>query len=203
MLSVACSQIMPPAGMLRNVSYTKAPSPTYNAHEIPVYIDKGFKAEDQLMLEDAINDWNYALNGTMKLVVKSTTFNMDMNIITEVFHGSGGFLILSVNSKDPAIPPAANPNMIDLAWTDLSNHHVIYVVRDRVALTSDITPIMLHEIGHVLGAQHIPGYGLMNPTFDAQEYKCVDSNAADQIAEYNNIDRQFLNFCYDAQEKVK
>ena len=198
LLCMTCLVPIPPSGMPRHIGYTKVEPPTYVAHEVSVYIDKNFGAEDQLMLDDAINAWNYALNGTLKLVVKSTTFDMDMDVIREVFRGSGGFIIIPVNSKDCAfLPLAASPDMVNLAWADLTNHHDIYVVRDRVGPASNIKPIMLHEIGHILGAQHIQGYGLMNPTFNAQEYACIDENTIHQISEYNHIPVEFLNFCFD------
>jgi hypothetical protein len=72
----------------------------------------------------------------------------------------------------------------------------LYIVRDRLG-DVDITPVTLHELGHLLGAQHTEHY-LMNPTYIKLQYACIDLDTIDRVAERWNLPLNKLNYCkYD------
>ena len=64
---------------------------------IPIWIDADFGEADQLAIDDAIRQWNYALNGFVRLEVRSTRFNMDLDVVKKVMNG-GGWMFLKINS---------------------------------------------------------------------------------------------------------
>jgi hypothetical protein len=55
--------------------------------------------------------------------------------------------------------------------------------------------IILHELGHALGAQHVPGT-LMNEQYIISDSDCPDSTTVAQIAAYNRVDIGMLGWCY-------
>lgn len=59
----------------------------------------------------------------------------------------------------------------------------------------DVTGILLHEIGHALGAQHVPGT-LMNPRWTPGEFTCPDATTVAQVAAWNKVDLGLLQWCW-------
>ncbi len=59
----------------------------------------------------------------------------------------------------------------------------------------DTNGILLHELGHALGAQHVYGT-LMNPTWTKYHFDCPDEATVAQVAAWNRIDLETLSWCY-------
>ena len=59
----------------------------------------------------------------------------------------------------------------------------------------DTAGILLHELGHVLGAQHVYGT-LMNPTWSRYRFDCPDESTVAQVAAWNRVDLETLSWCY-------
>lgn len=59
----------------------------------------------------------------------------------------------------------------------------------------DTTSILLHELGHALGAQHVPGT-LMNPSYQFGVRACPDVVTVAQVAAWNHVDLGLLRWCY-------
>ena len=51
----------------------------------------------------------------------------------------------------------------------------VYVISDRIG-QRDLTGVVMHEFGHVLGAGH-DGAGLMAPVYNAAMGRCIDQDA--------------------------
>ncbi|SRR5260221_366537 len=79
-----------------------------------------------------------------------------------------------------------------LAWassvggTDISMRRGYYEV--------DTTGILLHELGHAFGAQHMAGT-LMNPTWSKVQYACPDAPTVAQVAAWNRVNLSMLCWC--------
>lgn len=157
--------------------------------EITVWVDKSFGEVDRLAIDDSINTWNYVLNGSRKFRVVSWKFNMDISDIDEA-QATGGLLILKISKLDPRVWPG------DLAWVDQIGGRKMFVVRESMPKESDLKLVMLHELGHVLGARHKDGDNLMNPTFDSHKYQCVDAQTVEQVAKAQWIPFEQLNYCF-------
>ncbi len=173
--------------------YTRFPvSATIPNRIIPVYIEASFGNEDLLSINDSIDRWNYALNGyiVMKVVGIHSDFSDDERVQVYARHG---LLIHKTNTSDPAIPKQKIEGNVTIAWTNRINGHEIYLVRDRLG-RDDIFPVMLHEIGHYLGADHSHD-GLMNPQYSMAEYQCIDQPTIKQVSKANGLDSTVLNYC--------
>lgn len=58
----------------------------------------------------------------------------------------------------------------------------------------DVLGVVLHELGHVLGAKHLEGT-LMAPHIDYGRYKCPDAPTVAQVAMANGVDPSTFNWC--------
>ena len=171
---------------------------------INVWIDKDFGEADQLAIDDAIMQWNYALNGYVVLKVVSTKFDMEPEIIRTVLNG-GGWLLLKIREPNPMIDdgPTQNgkPKFYTLAWANQIGGNRVYFIRNRIK-GEWMTGIALHELGHLLGAEHDDVY-LMQPHFNWEDYRCVDYEALKRVAAYQHLPLGRLNYCvYGANNKM-
>lgn len=157
---------------------------------IPIYIDKDFGAGDLLEIDNAIHQWNYALNGYIDLEIVTTKFAMETDIIKSVQAGEG-WLILKISSDSPLIHEKTNERT--LAFCNAVGGYVLFVIRDRIG-NEDMLGVMLHEIGHLLGASHT-SYGLMYWSYNPDTYQCIDLPAVTGVSLYRGIPEGRMNFC--------
>lgn len=68
----------------------------------------------------------------------------------------------------------------------------IFLVRGRYE--RDVEAVVLHELGHALGAQHVPGT-LMNATTNARVPRCPDIVTVAQVAAFNHVELATLAWC--------
>lgn len=172
--------------------YSVAPLKVYK-----VWVDKTFSSEDRASILDAINQWNYSLNGYVLIVVESYDFDMEMDVIRTVMRG-GGWIVLKIESSSPLVgakdgPPVGGKQYYTLAWVNKIGGYKMYMVRDRVC-TECVTGVALHEIGHLLGSEH-DDVLLMQPHYNWAEYRCVDYAAVKRVAAYQHLDVGRLNYC--------
>jgi len=79
-----------------------------------------------------------------------------------------------------------------IAWTSMIGGKEINLV---IGKYENITrQLVLHELGHALGAQHVPGT-LMNPSYSPVKYRCIDATTVAQVAAWNQVDIGILRWC--------
>lgn len=158
---------------------------------IPIWVDKTFGNADKLAIDDAINQWNYTLNGYIVLRVVDYNFDMEVSKIEEQRRKSG-WLILKVDHTNSAIHD--DPGRITLG-TGNSDNGDLYIVRERLK-NEDVFGITLHEMGHLLSdPYHIDEEGLMYGSYSQGRYQCVDYNSMVKIAKFQNLPITKLNYC--------
>src|SRR5579885_1346289 len=96
--------------------YGNAPYSEVALKTIPIYLDKNFGAADLVAIDDAITQWNYALNGYVVLKVVSTQFDMEPETIRSCLSGAC-WMIIKINSTSSFIPDAS-PLTKTLAWAN-------------------------------------------------------------------------------------
>lgn len=164
---------------------------------IPVVVDKTFSTDDQKAIDDSIAAWNYVLNGYLVMKVESWTFDMEIPVLKNII-SRHGLVILKVDHTSSLIPDKKNAPT--LAWANEIGGTKVWVVRDRIG-TEDMFPIMLHELGHILGAEHeedkpeFKGY-LMYPHYSRGTYNCIDGKAMRKVAKFQMLLPDGLNYCY-------
>lgn len=158
---------------------------------IPIYIDYTFGEEDRLKMDEGIQQWNYALNGNIKLTVISWDYH-NKKETNQKIADDDGIIIIYLTSRDIW---KKNYKVTTLAFADQVPGHYIYFIRDRIQKPADMKPILMHEIGHVLGAKHRKRY-LMTETFHSQEWQCVDYETLKQVADVQEFDMKTGNYCH-------
>jgi hypothetical protein len=88
-------------------------------------------------------------------------------------------------------PYAASPTA--LAVTPLLGGSRIQMVKGRYE--GNTYGIVLHEFGHALGAQHIPGT-LMNANYAPHMMRCPDASTVAQVAAWHHMSLELLSWCY-------
>lgn len=79
-----------------------------------------------------------------------------------------------------------------LAWTTRIGGTTIYMLQG--SYEHDTRGILLHELGHALGAQHVEGT-LMNKNWYSHLFECPDVTTVAQIAAWNKVDLDTLSWC--------
>jgi hypothetical protein len=169
--------------------YTTHPALAAQGAIVPIRISEAFTANDRAKIVLAVGEWNYALNGAIRLQVapagsaatppvqppqtwriealkgglspSSAWKNGEMLAVTEPFPGAGGIMI---------------------------------VFTDRVG-TRDLHGIVLHELGHVLGLPHDPHGQLMSIRYSESNEQCIDKPAMEAVAADHKLTLADLNWC--------
>jgi hypothetical protein len=174
--------------------------PAYVIHEthptplyvIPVYIDDNFTIKDKEAIKVAVKNWNESLCGYLVLKISSTEFKLDRRTIN-LAEGGKVYLILKTYSSNPIISSRDHANYIALGLANKVGGNWLWIVRDRLD-DSDIINITMHELGHLLGAEHTPRY-LMSPNYSKIEYQCIDKSAIQQVADKWSLPMSKLSYC--------
>jgi hypothetical protein len=177
-------------------SYTNKTPINQNLYEIPIWIDKSFTETDKIMIQKALENWNYALNGNIRLKIVSEDFDMQISDLIEQ-RTKGGWLIMKVDGKGikrSEFIPDWESGYWSLGFVDMVGGHHLYLVRDRMK-DNQVYGVVLHEMGHLLGARHLKEDGLMSPHYDMRGFGCIDEGTAVQIAKSLRIDFRTMNYC--------
>lgn len=155
-----------------------------------IYIDKDFDIGDRHSINRSIERWNEALGGVIVLEVRTFEFDMNPTILRECDEHCWFFLKIDHNSK---FKPSEKVGEWVLAFCDRISGTKMYVIRDRLSWV-DMEPVVLHEIGHLLGSPHTGNY-LMYPYYDAERFRCIDYDTMNRVSREHNLDMKKLNYC--------
>lgn len=165
---------------------------------IPIWIDKSFGAADQLAIDDAVNAWNYSMNGYVKLVVVDTQFDMEIPKIVQSV-AQGGWLFMKIEHTNPMVPDTTK-GFWTIGFVERVGGHHLYLVRDRLQ-NDDVFGVTLHEIGHLMGSEHV-GKRLMFPHYSRARFQCIDWDTMSAVAGSWDLDVSNLNYCVDKEGAV-
>lgn len=160
---------------------------------IPIWIDKDFGEADKVAIDDAINAWNFALNGYIKLKVVDTHFDMEIPKIVQQVR-ENGWLFMKIKS-DNKLVPTSEKGYWTIGFVERVGGNHLYLVRDRLQ-NQDVFGVTLHEIGHLMGSGHV-GERLMYPHYSQARFRCIDYTTIKTVAGYQKLPVEGLNYCVD------
>ncbi len=175
---------------IHQVSYHYTDRKTYQGPSLDVWvwIDNSFDDVDRASITQAVMTWNRSLNGYITLLPVDKNICQDRPdmprdidwVVTKVDPGSNSLA-------------KATEGQITLGTADFVGGHNIFLARDSMA-TEDVYYVSLHEIGHLLGAEH-KGLRLMFPTYTQDGFHCIDYLTAWQVSGHYNIPVTNMNYC--------
>ena len=160
---------------------------------IPIYVTRDIGEADRVAIQQAIEQWNYALNGNVILEVVSWKYIGEIDEMKQI-HQDHGIIIQTLTGVQAF---QHNKGERTLAFVNDVGGWVIYMIRERIA-NDDVKSVLLHEVGHILGAYHRE-HDLMQPIFDADNYHCIDLETLKQVAERQGFDYRKGNYCFKVQ----
>lgn len=166
---------------------------------IPLYIDQRFTPEQDREIEFAVLEWNYILNGYLKIEIVDWHYILGSPkagiIANQIGKTQQGIVLLALNADDPIVAMYHADGF--LAFVDVVGDaaHTLVMIRDRMG-TRPWHMILMHELGHALGAQHVNTTSLMFPVTDGDlMLNCADKITVAQIATYHHLNIEHLNYC--------
>lgn len=151
-----------------------------------LYVEDSFSATDKAAISAAVGHWNFALNGYVKIEIVSLTYKFGDAI------GADDWTIVKIDHSNEKVKD--KNKWQQLAFADKVGGKHLWIVRDRIK-DGWMVGIILHEIGHLLGAAHGKSDNLMQPHFKENGYVCVDEETLKQVAVHQHIGMKKLNFC--------
>lgn len=178
--------------------YTHHQPADYTDRTINIYIDKSFGEADKIEMQKAVDQWNFALNGYIKINIAEEPFDGSVYMILRA-QRERGWLFMKINKDDPIIPKDSTvspdkPQYFIVAFCDKVGGDKTWFIRDLIGDNSKMYGITLHEMGHLLGANHNGKY-LMSPHYDVNGYKCIDKGTMTQVSNFIGVPLKNLNYC--------
>lgn len=171
--------------------YTDKPSAAaMGVRILSVFVDRDFDAAARERIGLALQQWNHVLNGFVQLRPALLPADRSDRTMAQL-RRSGAWVVLKVDSRHPA----ATQDRSAMAVTMVGRGGgFVFVIVDRFDM-GDLTAVMLHELGHVLGARHDPSGHLMAPVYDRSNGHCIDRGAVAMVASAQRLPLGQLNWC--------
>lgn len=162
--------------------------------KIPIWIDSGFsdKEMDEIML--GVGEWNKSLNGQMVLEVEKERFlglAGGAGLVKKAVISNLGWVMIKVGEEE-AEEMEVSPQV--LAFVTGKDKHFLIVLGERIG-TRSLKEIAMHEMGHLLGADHLEVNGLMYPTNSVHQVNCIDKVSMLQVAGMWDLDSSKMTYC--------
>jgi hypothetical protein len=168
-------------GCASPTQYQWTTTPTAQGDRVRVVrVDDGFSRQEQAQVIEGIGTWNRALNGQLRLVPDTSTFDL-LKAVRE----DGTILTLKVLPEYDWVSTRA------CGWASDPGvgARMVYVVVGRAGCPS-IRDTVIHELGHALNARH--GTGVMS---EPPEGDCPTRETMEQVSRSQGLAADGLNYC--------
>lgn len=172
--------------------------PMVEPRVVKVFVDSTFGVDEVDQIEDALERWNYTLNGVITFQLESRSLMMEQSLLGQIVE-RGDYIVFSITSAQSTVSDTISykdgkeVRSRTLAYCDKIGGHYVYLLMDRLSL-SNMRWVMMHEIGHLLGVEH-QADGLMYRYYRGNNYRCVDYRTLEQVARAQKINLSQLRGC--------
>ena len=176
---------------LAPADYTDHPARAATGRILNLYVDHDFDPRERDRIVSALRQWNHVLNGMIRLEAKLLPQDVSVADLQRLKR-SGGWLVLRVDSRHRIAHSGEGRDALAVTVGG-SRGGVVYVISDRLG-GRDLSGVMMHEFGHVLGAGH-GQHGLMAPVYSLDGARCIDYAAAGLVAQAQRLPLAGMNWC--------
>jgi hypothetical protein len=166
--------------------YTSHRSAAAKPEIVRIAINEQLNMYERAKILRAVNEWNYVLNGFVRFDIDPAADKGQMWVIVPMLGGRPppvqGTIFGHALAATQSAPPIGG---------------VVTVYVDRVR-GYDLTSVMRHELGHVLGLGHDPNGRLMSSRYTMSRQQCIDRAAAEAVAANRTLPPAELNWCEEA-----
>jgi hypothetical protein len=170
--------------------YTNRATPASTGKILDLYVDRDFNEGERQHIVSAMRQWNYVLNGFVQFRARMLPDEPTPMLLAQI-RRSGGWVVARVDSRHGVAQQGEGRQA--LAVTTGGRGGFVYVISDRLG-NRDLTGVVMHEFGHVLGAGH-DGGGLMAPVYNVAMARCIDYDAVALVARAQRLSVNQLNWC--------
>jgi hypothetical protein len=170
--------------------YTNRATPASTGRVFDLYVDRDFDERERQHIVSAMRQWNYVLNGLVQFRARMLPDEPTPMSLAQI-RRSGGWVVARVDSRHGVAQQGEGKQA--LAVTTGGRGGFVYVISDRIG-NRDLTGVVMHEFGHVLGAGH-DGYGLMAPVYNVAMARCIDYDAVALVARAQHLAMNQLTWC--------
>ncbi len=157
---------------------------------VRIAIDQRFDPSDRAKIQRAVSEWNQVLNGFARLQVAAVIDDgrpaEDQAPIWKVVPAHDD------NAKSDVGALFSRALAVTYPLRRVGGMVIVYV--DRLG-KRDLTDVMRHELGHVLGLDHELDGRLMSSKYTAYNQECIDQAAVEAIAANRMLPEAQLNWC--------
>lgn len=176
--------------------YTAHPTRVSTGRSIALYVDRDFDDRERQHIVSAMRQWNYVLNGFVRFTARLLPDDPSSFEIAQI-RRSGGWIVAKVDSSHPITRQGEGRQALAVTVGGTGGGFV-YVIGDRIG-GRDLTGVVMHEFGHVLGAGH-DGHGLMAPVYNAKAGRCIDRDAVALVANARRLPLSQMNWCEPSRD---
>lgn len=176
---------------LAPVDYTNHPARAATGRILNLYVDHDFDSRERDRIVSALRQWNHVLNGLIRLEAQLLPQNVAASDLQRL-KKSGGWLVLRVDSRHRIAHSGEGRDALAVTVGGPGGG-VVYVISDRLG-GRDLSGVIMHEFGHVLGAGH-GQHGLMAPVYSFDGARCIDYGAASLVAQAQRLPVNGMNWC--------
>ncbi|MBV8394449.1 MAG: matrixin family metalloprotease, partial [Alphaproteobacteria bacterium] len=171
--------------------YTDHDSRATQPRIFDLYIDRDFSDNERDDILFAVKQWNYALNGFIRFRTSLLPPDVPKSMVAEI-RQRGGWIVARVDSHHPVAQQGEGLHALAVTLNN-GRTGMVYVISDRIG-GRNLSGVVMHEFGHVLGAGHDHA-GLMAPVYNAAGARCIDHDAMAMVAQVQRLPMSDLNWC--------
>ena len=173
-------------------------SQAHSSRVVTVRIDRNFDTYERAKALRAVNEWNHALNGHIRLEMSPEGFDTAA-FATATRPRLDGWVVAKSDSSHALLRA---PGMRRTLALTFGNHAGAFVLlaADRVG-SKDLATILKHEFGHALGAGHDSRSELMHPFYGSDRQGCIDEFAMREVAKAQRMPLEAFIWCGAGQER--